>query len=310
MWGVPQRPLGRPVLLLAGPALAAGLAVLLAWPVLFHPMPAAAVSPAPDPADLAPKYRAWLDEVGPLISERERQVFLSLTRDYQRDDFIQRFWEVRDPFPQTPRNELRDAWEERLKAAAERFGNVVEDRARVLLIHGEPGHVFRSRCSEELLPLEVWSYDHTPRIRRSFTVVFVQDMRAVHGRYRLWSPSEGLASVLTLQARARNPGQVDLSALSACSEGSEIAGYLSTAIDETQLEARGQLLPKPGDEWLSSFCRCLDRPAARGPGAAGRAEISRFRAARAAAPWCRGCCECRARRWRRSACRTIPSTAS
>ena len=62
------------------------------------------------------------------------------------------------PLPETPRNELRDAWEERLKAAQERFGNVVEDRARVLLIHGEPAHVFHSRCLDVVLPLEIWAY--------------------------------------------------------------------------------------------------------------------------------------------------------
>jgi Ca-activated chloride channel family protein len=270
MWGSPRWRRRRLHLVLAGPALLAGLATLLTVLALLtalallDPVPAAlaatagsaktgASPPPPIPADLDPKYRTWLEEVAPLIGDRERAVFLALTRDYQRDDFIQRFWDVRDPFPQTPRNELRDAWEERLKAARERFGNVLEDRARVLLIHGEPGHVYHSRCPDVVLPLEVWSYDHTPRIRRGFAVVFVQNMGAEHGRYRLWPPSEGLASLLTLEARARNPAQTDFSALSGCPEGSEIAGYLSAAIDEAQLEARGQLLPRPSDEWLSSF---------------------------------------------------------
>ncbi|HVR11209.1 MAG TPA: VWA domain-containing protein [Thermoanaerobaculia bacterium] len=260
--GSPRSRRRRLLLIVAGPALLAGLATLLICLALLAPAPDALAAtaepgktgaPPPVPADLDPKYRTWLEEVAPLMSERERGVFLSLTRDYQRDDFIQRFWDVRDPFPQTPRNELRDAWEERLKAARERFGNVVEDRARVLLIHGEPGHVFHSHCPDVVLPLEIWSYDHTPRIRRGFAVVFVQKMGAEHGRYRLWPPSEGLASLLTLQARARNPTQTDFSALTECPEGSEIAGYLSGAIDEGQLEARGQLLPNPGDEWLSSF---------------------------------------------------------
>src|SRR6202521_4422119 len=115
MWGALRWRHGRLLLVLAGPPLVAGLAVLLSWLVPVRPLLAGGAS-APPPSDLAPKYRAWLEEVAPLISERERQVFLSLTRDYQRDDFIQRFWDVRDPFPETPRNELRDAWEGRLKA--------------------------------------------------------------------------------------------------------------------------------------------------------------------------------------------------
>ena len=258
MWGALGWRHGRLLLVLAGPALVAGMAALLCWLAPVRPLLAGGASPAtsaeaPAAADLAPKYRAWLDEVAPLISERERQVFLSLTRDYQRDDFIQKFWDVRDPSPETPRNELRDAWEERLKLAQERFGNVVEDRARALLIHGEPAHVFLSRCLEVVQPLEIWAYDRTPHVRRGFTLVFVQDGRATRGRFRLWAPSEGAEALLTLQGRARNPARPGASALAECPEGDEIAGYLSQAIDEAQLEARGQVVPKPGDEWLSSF---------------------------------------------------------
>jgi Ca-activated chloride channel family protein len=250
MWHLPRRSLGRLLSVTAITAVLAGGTI----PVIAGAGSGSPQAPPPGgAADLAPKYRDWLEEVAPLMSERERQVFLSLTRDYQRDDFVERFWKVRDPFPETPRNELRDAWEERLKVARDRFGNVVEDRARVLLIHGDPGHVFHARCPETLLPIEVWTYVHTQRIRRSFAVVFVQDLGVEHGRYRLWSPSEGLASLLTLQQRARPSGQAGFSALQDCPDGSDVAGYLSEAIDEAQLEARGQLLPKPGDEWLSGF---------------------------------------------------------
>src|ERR1700688_2478423 len=273
MWRALRWRHGRLLLVLAGPVLVAGIAgmaALLTWLVLARPLLAGGAAPATPAAraaplaatDLAPKYRAWLDEVAALISERERQVFLSLTRDYQRDDFIQRFWDVRDPYPETPRNELRDAWEERLKLAQERFGNVVEDRARVLLIHGEPAHVFHSRCLEVVQPLEIWAYDRTPHMRRGFTLVFVQDGRATRGRSRLWAPSEGADALLTLQGRARNPARPDLSALAHCPDGDEIAGYLSQAVDEAQLEARGQVVPKPGDEWLSSFAAAsTDLPA-------------------------------------------------
>src|SRR3990167_3293704 len=60
------------------------------------------------------RYRVWLEEVGPLLSPQEREVFTGLTRDYQRQAFIRRFWEVRDPYPNTPRNEFRERYEERL----------------------------------------------------------------------------------------------------------------------------------------------------------------------------------------------------
>ncbi len=217
--------------------------------------------------DLDPKYRAWLEEVAPLINERERKVFLALNRDYQRDEFIQKFWDVRDPYPETPQNELRDEWEERIKAARDRYGNVTEDRARVLLIHGEPAHVFHSRCSDVVLPLEIWSYEKMKRSRREYAVVFVQDMGAVRGRYRLWAPGEGLLPLLAMQARSRYVEHADDSAaLASCLEGSDIAGYLTEAIDEKQLEEKGHVLPRPSDEWLSSFAAAsTDLPAGATP---------------------------------------------
>jgi Ca-activated chloride channel family protein len=235
------------------PAITAFCALALTGP------PAAALAPASggqavaSPADLDARYRDFLDEVAPLMSDRERQVFLTLTRDYQRDAFIQKFWDLRDPFPQTPQNELRDAWQERVKLARERYGNVTEDRAHMLLIFGEPGHVFQSRCSDVVLPLEIWAFDRTTQLRHRFNLVFVQDQGAARGRYRLWAPGEGLASLLTLEQRTRAGAGNELSALSACTEGSDIAGYLADAIDEPQVAARNRLLPRPGDEWLSGF---------------------------------------------------------
>ncbi|HEY2292202.1 MAG TPA: GWxTD domain-containing protein, partial [Thermoanaerobaculia bacterium] len=86
------------------------LLVLLA---LSLPALAAPPSETPVPADLGPRYQAWLEEVAPLISPQERTAFLGLQKDYQRDAFIRRFWDVRDPFPQTPVNELRVRWEQR-----------------------------------------------------------------------------------------------------------------------------------------------------------------------------------------------------
>ena len=56
---------------------------------------------------------AWFDGVAPLITAREREAFLRLANDADRQAFIQRFWEVRDPYPETPRNEAKERWEAR-----------------------------------------------------------------------------------------------------------------------------------------------------------------------------------------------------
>ena len=73
--------------------------------------------PPPDPlAGLPQRDRDWLEEVAPLITEAERQVFVGLQKDYQRQMFERAFWQARDPYPQTPVNELRVAWQERIEA--------------------------------------------------------------------------------------------------------------------------------------------------------------------------------------------------
>ncbi|HSS76166.1 MAG TPA: EF-P lysine aminoacylase EpmA, partial [Thermoanaerobaculia bacterium] len=90
---------------------------------------------APEP--LPERLRAWLDEVGPLITPRERDAFLALAADTDRDAFIRRFWEVRDPFPQTPRNEARERWESRLPEARRRWGGTRDDRARIFMLNGD-----------------------------------------------------------------------------------------------------------------------------------------------------------------------------
>ena len=205
----------------------------------------------PIPADLAPRYAAWLEEVALLISPKEREAFLAVGKDYQRDAFIRRFWEVRDPFPQTARNEFRERWEKRAETARERFGNLQDDRARMLLYNGEPAHVMQARC-EVLLPLEIWDYPGTERIRGDFSLVFVARGSS---NYRLWVPSDGLEWLLTQDLRIQSPDPArSLQAVAElCPRGEDIAARLGEALDWRRAEATLKLVPQPGEEWLATF---------------------------------------------------------
>src|ERR1700681_1960629 len=170
------------------------LPILLVFFFVFSPILTTAQS-LPD--DLAPRYRTWLEDVALLISPKEKAVFLALRKDYQRDTFMRKFWEVRDPFPQTPQNELEDRWEQRVAIARERFGGLSDDRARMLLFNGEPAEVYPVHC-DVLMPLEIWSYPGTERIRGSFTLVFI-----AHGQrnFRLCYPNDGLPPLLSADMR-------------------------------------------------------------------------------------------------------------
>ena len=157
------------------------LLLLLAAPLLAEPLPE--------------KYRAWLEEVDVLITEEERAAFLALSRDYQRDAFIDRFWQVRDPKPRTPRNELREDWAVRVPEARRRFGDLKDGRSRVLLLNGVPDEVVLSDCPVVLWPLEVWYYSHSDQTGGPLVAILYQKWRA--GYYRLWNPQEGIGVFFT-----------------------------------------------------------------------------------------------------------------
>jgi VWFA-related protein len=214
-------------------------AFLLALPLLGQAAPE---------ADLAPRHRQFLEDVAPLINDKERAAFLGLRQEYQKDAFIQRFWQQRDPFPKTAVNELRVNWEARLLIAKERFGNITEDRALMVLFNGEPAGVQRSPCPEIFQPMEIWSYAGTDRIKGGFTLVFVR-----RGPYRLWYPDEGILALLSFSPETRGAQGFDLqqAVLQSCPRGDEILGLLSQTLDWGRI--KDKIVPDPGDEWLSSF---------------------------------------------------------
>jgi Ca-activated chloride channel family protein len=214
------------------------------------PTPPDAAAAAADPAALAPRYREWLDEVALLITPKERETFLGLQKDYQRDTFERRFWEVRDPFPQTPANEFKDRWDQSSAIARKRLGNLTEDRAHMVLFNGEPREVFPVRC-DVLMPLEIWSFAGAGKLRGEFTLVFVQR----GSLYRLWSPQEGIENLLSLDLRAKvdEPGRALAAIAELCPRGEDISSRLGEAVDWDRVATSLHLIPHPGEEWLSTF---------------------------------------------------------
>ena len=177
-----------------------GLLLLFLLSCLFLlPLPAAAYHPydrkVPKEelaavAKLPEKYRHWFEEVDVLITEEERTTFLALEKDYQRDAFIKRFWEVRDPYPRTARNEIKERWSVDVAQARSLFGDLKDGRSRVLLLNGPPDERVESNCSLILWPLEVWFYGRNERVPDSFAVVIYRKWGA--GPFRVWHPGEGI----------------------------------------------------------------------------------------------------------------------
>jgi Ca-activated chloride channel family protein len=195
--------------------------------------------------------QSWLDDVDPLITPREREVYLALKDPADREAFVQRFWQMRDPYPETPRNEARERWEERLRDARERWRDPQDDRRRVFLLNGEPGEVFQSRCAGETL--QVWTYQPGFQIRYRTTLVFhVEGNRPA----RLWRSGDmpNLASL--------DPGQ--------CAADAQMAEAMTwirrVGRDSYDLVVQRSITsPKPR-EWVAGFKAAVPpafRPASR-----------------------------------------------
>jgi Ca-activated chloride channel family protein len=207
------------------------------------------------------RLRPWLEEVDPLITAREREAFLRLGGEAERRAFIHRFWQVRDPYPETPRNELAEVWRARVAEAEKRWGDVGNDRARVFLLRGEPGSTFEARCGG--VGFEVWSYDAGFQVDWRTLLFFVEDDA---GTVRLWHPAPGFPS---LPAEA----ECEEGARARMAEATKWVRQLGEGGYDALLQ-RTLRKPKPR-EWLSSFSPvALEMPAgAQDLGAGLRVEL-------------------------------------
>lgn len=105
---------------------------------------AVAVTAASAYAALSSRYADWAK--GPvqfLMTTEEKNAWKNVQTDDQAQAFIDLFWARRDPTPATPANEFREAFEERVKYADEKFSTSrmkgsVSDRGRILILFGGP----------------------------------------------------------------------------------------------------------------------------------------------------------------------------
>ena len=204
---------------------------------------------------LPEKYRKWLDMVDLLISETELDTFLALKEDYQRDAFMKKFWESRDAYRSTSRNEFKDRWEANYQLAVQEFGSIQDDRARVVVLNGPPAVRITSQCSNIIWPTEVWFYATGDRIRGELIVAFYRKWGA--GPYRMWSSQEGLDALFS--NAAGSSGEKSLAAIAnACRDGDKIAGGLGWILRQGMQYGliQQRLMAKPEEksgEWVSAF---------------------------------------------------------
>jgi GWxTD domain-containing protein len=146
---------------------------------------------------LSEQYKKWLDEeVVYIITPKERDVFLKLQTDKEREIFIEAFWKQRDPTPGTPANEFREEHYKRLQYANTMYGRSTPlpgwrtDRGRIYIILGEPRNIEQYSNVQNVFPAEIWFYqpDAAMGLPPGFNVVFFKENGT--GDYILYSPSQ------------------------------------------------------------------------------------------------------------------------
>ncbi|OGD22459.1 MAG: hypothetical protein A2W03_02530 [Candidatus Aminicenantes bacterium RBG_16_63_16] len=158
----------------------------------------------------ASRYREWLEDVSPIITRAEREIFSRLKADTDREKFIKFFWRQRDPLPDTEENEFAKAYMERVRYADQNFGRGSSkrgsqtERGFYYLLLGPPLERQTFLTQSQIWPLELWFYKGEIEygLPPYFYLIFFQAQGL--GEYRLYSPgTDGPESLVvpTLSAR-------------------------------------------------------------------------------------------------------------
>jgi len=141
--------------------------------------------------ELSKPYKKWLDEdVTYIITDEERAAFKQLSNDEERDNFIEAFWQRRDPTPDTEENEFKEEHYQRIAYSNEHFAAGVPgwrtDRGRIYIVFGKPDEIEShpsggtyERPMEEgggetsTFPFEQWRYRYIEGIGQEVIIEFV-----------------------------------------------------------------------------------------------------------------------------------------
>jgi GWxTD domain-containing protein len=141
--------------------------------------------------ELGPAYEPWLrDEVPDIITEDERRAFLELATNEEREQYIEIFWNRRNPDPESPTNTFREEHYRRLAYADEHFASGIpgrkSDRGRIYIIWGRPDEIDshptggtydrplqQGGGSTSTYPWELWRYRHLEGIGENIEIEFV-----------------------------------------------------------------------------------------------------------------------------------------
>lgn len=146
-------------------------------------------------------YKHWIDDEVPyIITDNERAAFKKLTTDDEREQFIEAFWERRNPNPGSPENEFKEEYYRRIAYANDHYASGIQgwktDRGRIYIMYGPPDEIDShpsggtyNRPQEEgggetsTYPFEDWRYRYIEGIGENVILEFVDP--SMSGEYHL-----------------------------------------------------------------------------------------------------------------------------
>lgn len=157
--------------------------------------------------ELDSQYKKWLDQdVVYIISSEERSAFLHLSTNEEREQFIEQFWQRRNPDPDSVENTFKEEHYRRIAYANERFASGIPgwktDRGKIYIMWGpadeiesHPSGGSYDRPAQEgggqtsTYPFEQWRYRYLEGIGNDIILEFVDP--SMSGEFHLtMDPSE------------------------------------------------------------------------------------------------------------------------
>jgi GWxTD domain-containing protein len=212
---------------------------------------------------LPPKYREWLTrDVTYIISKEEKETFLKLETDVDRDNFIDRFWGSRNPTPGAPDNPYKEEIYRRIAYANQYFGHESgtegwrSSMGRIYITLGEPKQKGMYLGYNKLRRMQIWFYSNENQALPPFfyIIFYVPDSG---GDYRVYSPyMDGPEKLVTTEpgSRAQSLKVIQEQA------GNEVARTALSLLPDEPVDMEGARPSLQSDVMLATIRDLPNRP--------------------------------------------------
>lgn len=220
--------------------------------------------------ELQGPWKKWLNEdVVYIITDEEKQAFKQLKTDEEREQFVEQFWQRRDPTPDTEENEFKEEHYRRIAYANDHYASGIPgwktDRGMIYIKYGPPDEIDShpsggsyERPIEEgggetsTFPFEDWRYRYIDGIGTNIIIEFVDT--TMSGEYHISTDPEEKDALLYV------PG-AGLTMMEQMGMASKTDRFSRT--DGTHLGTGNQPLPESMDEFtrLETYAKLQAPPA-------------------------------------------------